>query len=428
MSAHGTRGVATKEAYLPWASSSLEPEYEESNVVTVPFVEITAVLRGVLPRSRTLSVPTKMTCADLKGHLAVEGVVSTCGGLEVFLEELCSHLVEDGAELILAAGQVVYLRHAANLVSITALATGGGRADEEVYELVVPSEVTGSALRDAIEQSTAGALRPAAIFVAEAADEATAHAVADEEVVYLKDEQAIIVHRSRADSNDVPEPVADPQPVAKVNSTGGGFFSALKARLLGTASRRSSGQASSLCILSASNVQVKGSNIACSSKQAWSSCVVFDVPEPSFFELSIRLLADAPAAEAEGLAGRWMLGVVPLSAAAVKTEADRRRLLDQGYFVTVCHGHPAKLHAPSTARGTCGEDCAALPGDLRKGQTLTIRWAAAGTTLTAQVDDCDTVTLPYSPSAGIEVRPCLVFGGNPAEVSVVHLGKEYGGA
>jgi len=423
----------TKEAFLPWAGSSFQPEFEESAMASSggpAFVEVTVVLHGANQRVRTLSVPSRLTCADLKGHLAVEGVVSTCGGLEASLEE-GGEALEDGAELQLAEGQIVHLTRAASLVSITALATGGGeRTEDEVYELVVPGEVSGLLLRLAIEQATAGALKPAAIFIAEAGIEEAAHAIGDEEQVTLQDDQAVIVQREvTALQAEAPAP---PAPVPTVpEKASKGIFSALKARLTGSRTSKQQGPPSSICISAASNVKVKGGVISCTSKQPWSSCVIFDVPEPAFFELGVTLLADAPSAEADGLAGRWMLGVAPLAVAgAVKTDADRRQLLDKGYFVTVCHGHPAKVHTPMMAQGTCGEDCAALPGELRKGQTLTIRWAAQGATISVQVDDCDTITLPYSPGAQEEVRPCLIFGGKPAEVSVLQLqpGKEWGGA
>lgn len=72
-----------------------------------------------------------------------------------------------------------------------------------------------------------------------------------------------------------------------------------------------------------------------------------------------------------------------------------------------------------------------LPGELRRGQSLTLTWAATGTggTLTAQVDDGEMVTLAYAPAVFDDVRPCLVFGGKPAEVRVPQLaGGFLGGA
>lgn len=418
----------TKEAFMPWAGSSFEPEYEAASSAPSNFVEVTVLLHGANQRTRTLSVPSNLTCADLKGHLAVEGVVPTCGGLEVSLEEGAEAL-DDAAALQLMGGQVVHLRQAASLVSITALATGGGvTIEDEVYELVVPGESTGLLLRMAIEQATAGALRPAAVFVAEPGLEEAARAVADEESITLQDEQAVIVHREavEAPSLAAPEPPAVPAaPASK------GFFGALRARLTGSKATRRQGPPTSLCVRSASNLKIKTSVLSCTSKQPWASCAVFDVPDPSFFELGVKLLADAPSAEADGLAGRWMLGLVPVTACeSVKTDAQRRQLLDKGYFVTVCHGHPAKVHAPEMARGTCGEDFFALPGELQKGQTLTLRWAAEGATISVQIDDYDAVNLPYSPRGHEEVRPCLVFGGKPAEVEVLQLkpGQEWGGA
>lgn len=413
------RGLATKEAYLPWLSDSApQPIYE--GLGTNTFVEITVMFcGGSASRSRTLAVPLKLTCADLKGQLAVEGVVSTCGGLEVFLEESCTAAVDDCANLSLVAGQVLFLCRAASQVSVTALAMSSDRTEEEVYELVVPNEVTGAKLRDAIEQATCGALRVAAIYLAEAADAGGAHAVADDEVVCLVDDQAIIVER-------MPDTAVKEAPASKTKASSG-LFAAIKARLYRSPAEVP-GRPASFGIRAASNIKVSGTTIAASGKEPWSSCVVFDVTDHDFFELTVRLLADAPAAEAEGLSGRWMIGIVPLASSAVKTEADRRRLLDEGYFLTVCHGHPAKLHAPSTTRGSCGEDFAALPGDLSRGQTLTLRWASVGSTLSAQVDEFDAVTLPYCPRLGCEVRPCLVFGQKPAEISVVGLGKDLGGA
>lgn len=82
-------------------------------------------------------------------------------------------------------------------------------------------------------------------------------------------------------------------------------------------------------------------------------------------------------------------------------------------------------------RGTCGEDCPMLPGELRRGQTLTLTWtAAAGQgVLTAQVDDGDLVTLAYAPAVFDDVRPCVVFGGKPTEVVIPQLaGSMLGGA
>eukprot|EP00747_Dinoflagellata_sp_TGD_P165961 gnl/TRDRNA2_/TRDRNA2_188049_c0_seq1.p1 gnl/TRDRNA2_/TRDRNA2_188049_c0~~gnl/TRDRNA2_/TRDRNA2_188049_c0_seq1.p1 ORF type:complete len:443 (+),score=89.91 gnl/TRDRNA2_/TRDRNA2_188049_c0_seq1:65-1393(+) len=427
----------TKEAFLPWAgSSSLEPEYEEStnwHPMVTDFVTVTVILHGTRrTRERCLDVPIKMTCADFKGHLAVEGVVPSCGGLEVALEEDGTPL-DEAAEMFLEHGQVLHLTRAADLVSVTALATGGvtatgaARTDEEVYELVLPSELTGIALREQIEMVTAGVLRPAAVFVAE--DEQAAHAVGDEEVVCLTNEQAIIVHRAEQFELTTVQAAANP-PAADIAITQASSASlvAKLTRMLGmrTGVRTGTGKPKEVCIMCASNVKVKGSTLTCTTKSAWAGCVVFDVPDSSFFELGVRLLADAPTVEAEGLAGRWMLGVIPAAAAATKTEKERWDILNKGHFVTVCHGHPAKLHAPSMAKGTCGEDCPAVPGDLRKDQVLTLRWSVAcGVgTLTVQVDDDYPVALPYTPDPSQEVRPCLIFGGKPAEVSVVQLAKK----
>uniref|UniRef100_A0A7S2MG14 Uncharacterized protein n=1 Tax=Alexandrium andersonii TaxID=327968 RepID=A0A7S2MG14_9DINO len=119
-----------------------------------------------------------------------------------------------------------------------------------------------------------------------------------------------------------------------------------------------------------------------------------------------------------------MLGVVPSVVAEVKTEKQRKTLIGLGYFITVCHGHPAKVIAPSMPRGTCGEDMHALPGELRKGQRLMLRWVAAktGGSLQVRVDNGDSITLPYAPAPFDDVRPCLAFGGGPAELRVLQLG------
>lgn len=414
---------------MPWAGSSIEPEFEESSAHlgnASGFVSVTVILQGACIRSHTLMLPASLTCADLKGHLTVEGVLPTCCGWEFLLLE-DGPQVGDDTDLQLQESQTVYLRRAPSYVSVTALATSGNstldssRSDDDIYELVLPMEVTGRVLREQIEIATAGALRPVSIFVADGED--AAHAVGDDEAVTLVDEQALIVQRET-----LAPLVADVQPQVpppEISAPSRGLFGSLRKRLMGSkAVGGNTGHPTSVRVRSTTNVKVKGATLSCTSKAAWAGCAIFDVPDPAFFELGVKLLANAPSAEADGLTGRWALGVVPLAATApVKSKQDARNLLQQGYFVTVCHGHPAKLHAPSMAEGTCGEDCPALPGELQKDQTLTIRWAAtSGTgTLTVQVDDDDAVALPYAPSSADQVRPCLVFGGKPTEVSVVQL-------
>lgn len=428
------KAMMTKDIYLPWASASAEPEYDLPplglGLSTQAFVDVTVVLHGKAPRSRALCVPARQAVVDFKGHLAVEGVVSTCGGLEISLEEN-GDVLADTSELELYTGQVIHLRRAAEMVSVTALTTAAGSndtADEEVYELVLPSEVTGAALREKVAESTAGALVPVAIFVAEG--EAMApFAVGDDEQVQLANEQVIIVQRAPQSTEPSALVDAEQAPLAPVSSisSGGlrGSLGTLRDKLLGT--RRSPAVANSVPnrfgLRCASNLKVKGAILSCASKAPWAGCAVFDVLDPAYFEITVQLMQDAPTAEADGFAGRWMLGVVPSAAAEVKTEKQRKQLLGLGHFLTVCHGHPAKIHAPSMPRGTCGEDCSMLPGELRKGQSLTLRWAAtaSGGVLTAQVDDCDAVSLPYAPAFFDDVRPCLVFGGKPTELRVLQL-------
>lgn len=404
----------------------------------VQFVDVTFVLHGKAGRSRSLSVPSKMTCADLKGHLAVEGVVPTCGGLEVAFEADAAS-IDDSAPLELMMGQVIHLRRASEMVSVTALTTTaantyGMQPDEEVYELVLPNEITGLALREAIMQSTCGSLVPLAVFVSDS-ENAEPFAVGDEQEIELKNDQVILVQRLVAPQPEGFAPLA-PQVVAvpaeRLSGGGGGFLNSIANRLRGPKKQpAAAGPVNRFCLREAANIKVSGSTIACTAKTPWAGAAVFDVPDPSYFEITVQLTADAPLSEANGFDGRWMLGVVPSAAAEVKTEKQRQRLLGLGHFVTVCHGHPAKIHAPSMPRGTCGEDCAMLPGELRRGQSLTLTWAATanGGVLTAQVDDGDMVTLAYAPAVFDDVRPCLVFGGKPVEAIVPQLaGGHRGGA
>jgi len=369
-----------------------------------------------------------MTCLDLKGHLAVEGVVPTCGGLEVAFEA-DGVAVEDSTDMYLMDGQVVHLRRAAEMVSITALTTSGPDAssmptDEEVYELVLPSELNGLELREQIIQASGGALQPLAVFVA--AGEAEPTAVDDAQEVVLENDQVILVQRIVVAQADLQVPLIAPQAMlVERPATGGCFLNAIASRLRGPKKVPAmQGPPSKFCLREASNIKVSGSLISCTAKAPWAGAAVFDVPDPTYFQITVQLTADAPFAEADGLTGRWMVGLVPSAAAEVKTEKQRRRLLGLGHFVTVCHGHPAKIHAPSMPRGTCGEDCTLLPGELRRGQSLTLCWAASavGGVFTAQVDDGDLYTLPYAPAVFDDVRPCLVFGGKPTEVRIPQLG------
>jgi len=431
------KNAMARDIYLPWASASADPSFDLPDFpqLQVEFVDVTFVLHGKAGRSRSLSVPTKMTCADLKGHLAVEGLVSTCGGLEVAFEA-DGVAVQDDVDLTLMSGQVVHLRRAAEMVSVTALTTSapnatGAQPDEEVYELVLPSELNGFILREQIVEATGGALWPLAVFISQG-QAGEPFAVGDDQEVVLTNDQVILVQRptSTQENLQVAPQIAAPDIIA--GSSGGGFFTSIANRLRGPKkSSAAVGPPNRFCLREASNIKVTGSTISCTAKTPWAGAAVFDVPEPSYFEITVQLTADAPLAEAEGFDGRWMLGVVPSAAAEVKTEKQRRSLLGLGYFLTVCHGHPAKIHAPSMPRGTCGEDLPMLPGELRRGQSLTLTWAATGDTgvLTAQVDEGDVVTLPYAPAFFDDVRPCLVFGGKPAEVVVPQLaGGRLGGA
>jgi len=415
----------TNEVYLPWAAGACaaDPEYFSSGAAASDngFVHVTAVLHGKAERSVSLLVPPKLTCADLKGHLAMEGVVSTCGGLSVALEE-GGQVMDDSEGLTLAEGQVVHLQRAAEMVSVTVLTTadrGGACEHEDVYELALPGESTGALLKEQIAEATAGSLKPVAIFMARGDDD-TPYSIGDEEQVKLEADQVIIVQRSV----EAPQQPAAAAAAVEEKPVHSGLLGKFRSRFMGAPrAPPSQGPPAAFCLRAASNIKVKGSLLSCASKEAWAGCAVFDVPDPAYFEITVRLVSDAPAAEAEGLAGRWMLGVVPSAVAEVRTERQRKRLIGLGHWLTVCHGHPAKIHAPSMPRGTCGEDCPALPGELQKDQTLTLRWALAGDggTLMAQVDDGDAVSLQYSPAPFDDVRPCLVFGGRPADVRVLQL-------
>lgn len=422
--------------YMPWASGAADPCFDLPDFpqLAVQFVDVTFVLHGRAGRSRNLSVPAQTTCMDLKGHLAVEGLVSTCGGLEMAFEADGAS-IEDNVQLELMNGQVVHLRRAAEMVSVTALTTSvpdatGAQPDEEVYELVLPSELNGLKLREQIVEATGGALWPVAVFISDG-EAMEPFAVGDEQEVVLTNDQVILVQRPPAQQNLQAAPhMAAPQVIT--GSSGGGFFTSIANRLRGPKkSAAEVGPTNRFCLRKASNIKVNGSTMTGTAKDPWAAAAVFDVPDPSYFQITVQLMADAPLSEAEGFDGRWMVGVVPSAAAEVKTEKQRRSLLGLGHFLTVCHGHPAKIHAPSMPRGTCGEDCPTLPGELRRGQSLTLTWAATptGGVLTAQVDEGDLVTLAYAPAVFDDVRPCLVFGGKLTEVVVPQLsGGRLGGA
>jgi len=431
--------MMTRDVYLPWASDSADPDYllpdfPQQGGFALQFVEVTFVLHGKAGRTRSLSVPSKMTCADLKGHLAVEGFVSTTGGLEIsFAAEGAA--VDDATQLELIAGQEVHLHRAAEMVSVTALTTSGSTAygtqpDEEVYELVLPSELTGLTLRQQIMQVTCGALEPLAVFVSDS-EAAEPFAVADDQEVILQNEQVILVQRMATFQSGFAPAT---QAVVAPTERGGSFLNSIANRLRGPKKQAAVlGPTNRFCLREAANIKVSGSTISCTAKAPWAGAAVFDVPDPAYFQITVQLSADAPLSETQGFEGRWMVGVVPAAAAEVKTEKQRQRLLGLGHFVTVCHGHPAKIHAPSMPRGTCGEDCAMLPGELRRGQSLTLTWAATQGqgqgVLTAQVDDGDMATLAYAPAVFDDVRPCLVFGGKATEVIVPQLaGAKLGGA
>jgi len=372
-------------------------------------VNVTAVIHGKTKRSVALTAPRRTTCEDLKALLAAEGAVAVIEGLAV-LEEEGGRLRGDAEELELEEGSLVHLRSAGQAVCVTVLAAAAADGEEEVYELALPSETTGAELKAQVEEATAGALKPQAIFLAGSGSDAPP-ALKDTEPVRLAENQLLLVQRA-----------AQEAPPAAAGEGAGGLLGALRGGRVRSKSG-TQGPPAKFCIRSALNIRAKGARISCTSKEEWSGCVVFDVPDAEYFEVAVQLLEDAPKAEAAGLAGRWMLGVAPSAVAEVKTEKQRRQLLGLGHWLTVCHGHPTKIQAPSMPRGTCGEDCAALPGELRKGQTLTLRWAAAkkGGALMAQVDEGDIVTLPYAPAPFDDVRPCLVFGGRPAELRVLQL-------
>jgi len=70
------KAMMTTEVYLPWASSSAEPSYDDQLPdfpagagFAVHFVEITCILHGKAGRTRSLNIPSKLTCADLKGQI-----------------------------------------------------------------------------------------------------------------------------------------------------------------------------------------------------------------------------------------------------------------------------------------------------------------------------------------------------------------------
>merc|ERR1719387_3359984 len=113
--------MAAGGVYLPWATGFTSDPLHDT--LTCHFVTVTVILHGRETCSRTTTVPTKMTGADLKGHLAVNGVVTTCSGLEIALEE-GGELVGDDIPLELREGQILHLRWGREMVSVTALVTG----------------------------------------------------------------------------------------------------------------------------------------------------------------------------------------------------------------------------------------------------------------------------------------------------------------
>jgi len=328
----------------------------------------------------------------------------------------------------------MHLQSASQMVNVTVFATAasspeGALYDEDIYELVLPGESCGAALKAHIEEATAGAVRPLALFLPSGHEDAPPPPLLDAAPVFLDERQVVIVQRALR-AIEAPAMAVGAQPEASALPSGG-LLLGLRGRLLRGRRGPKEVATARLSLCSASALKVRGSRLCCASKEAWASCAIFDVPDAGYFEVTVQLAEDTPPAEAPGLAGRWMLGVVPAPVAEVRTEKQRKTMMGLGYFVTVCHGHPAKIRAPSMPRGTCGEDVHALPGELHKGQTLTLRWAAAktGGALQAQVDEGEAITLPYAPAPFDKVRPCLVFGAGPAELRVLQLeGGGVGGA
>jgi len=87
------------------------------------------------------------------------------------------------------------------MVHITVLSTAAtpsalAVSDEEVFELVLPSEMDGCTLKARIQESTSGALVPHAVYLADDEDaDATPFAVADDQLVRLSDDQVIIAQK-----------------------------------------------------------------------------------------------------------------------------------------------------------------------------------------------------------------------------------------
>jgi len=320
----------SRDIYLPWASSDSTfdlPEFpQEGFLPAVQFVDVSFVLHGKAGRTRSLSVPSRMSCADLKGHLAVEGVVTTCGGLEIAFEVGAAPIADD-VQLELVSGMVIHLHRAAEMVSVTALTTTGSekQTDEEVYELVLPSEIKGSVLKEKIAEATSGALWPTAVFVSDG-EAMEPFAVGDEQEIVLINDQVILVQRAAPAHQPVvtqaPAPMSQPVPAS------GGFFSSIAARLRGPKKAPAvAGAPTRFCLREASNIKVNGSMLSSTAQAPWAAAAVFDVPEPSYFQITVQLNADAPLAEAEGFDGRWMVGVVPSAAAEVRTQKQRQQLL-----------------------------------------------------------------------------------------------------
>merc|ERR1719277_441101 len=188
------------QPYLPWATGVVDLQYEAPLADAAPAAPVVTIgasfaHAGAL-KTISLSVPARLSCADLKGYLAQEGIVSTLDGMLLKLQE-DGPAIEDAAELELVSGQIVHLQKAAEMVSVTVLTTtqgSGQNTEEDVYELVLPGDLSGASLRAHICEATAGALQPLAVFVAKG-DDPNPVALMDEEPVQLFSEMVIIVQR-----------------------------------------------------------------------------------------------------------------------------------------------------------------------------------------------------------------------------------------
>merc|ERR1712224_844073 len=175
---------------------------------------------------------------------------------------------DDAVNLELIEGQMVHLQKVAEMVSVTVLTTtqgSGANPDEDVYELVLPSELNGVGLREHIAEATAGALQPLAVFVAKGEDPNPV-AMMDDEVVQLYNEMVIIVQREV-------QSVETPCPPGGVSADLAEVMTRKQLAAQGAAPARFQQRC-------ASNVKVKGMSISGTSKDPWAACVVFDVPDP----------------------------------------------------------------------------------------------------------------------------------------------------